>query len=190
MKLGEALPPSLRVPTPTSPTFVPLPPHMPTEAQVLAQVMDKTRRWTLFYFSKLKDQDLHRRFVCEGKELNSAFWLMAHMATTENGLLLAATGGPFEKFSWAKHFTIGAAGLPPAECPPFSEVWDTFNAVHAKAIAHVATLTEEQLDGPNTTKLSAIGPQVRDVITHAIRHEGGHTGHLGWLCKLYGISTI
>jgi len=163
---------------------------MPTETQILAHVMDRTREYTLSYFDRLKDQDLHRRFVCEGKELNSAFWLIAHLATTENGLLLMATGGPFHKFSWAKHFTLGGAGLPPAECPPFAEVFALFNDVHARAIAHVASLPPEALERPNVTNLPAIGNTVRDVITHAIRHEGSHVGHLGWLCKLYGIRTM
>lgn len=163
---------------------------MPTEAQTLAHVMDRTRQWTRWYFNALKDQDLHRRFVCEGKELNSAFWLIAHMATTENGLLLAATGGPFQKFSWAKHFTVGGPGLPPDQCPPVDEVWATFNEVHTKAMAHVASLSEEALNAPSKGVIPGTGSQVRDAITHAIRHEGGHIGHLSWLCKLYGIKMI
>lgn len=163
---------------------------MPTEGRTLAAMMDRARQWTLFYFQALKDQDLHRRFVCEGTELNSAFWIIAHLATTENGLLLAATGGPFEKYPWAKHYTLRGAGLPPDQAPPFSEVWDRFNSVHAKATAHVATLTDEQLAAPNPTPLPFIGPRVHDVVTHAIRHESTHTGHLSWLCKLYGIPTI
>ncbi len=163
---------------------------MPTEAQVYAHTMDRARQYTLLYFDKLKDQDLHRKFVCEGKELNSAYWLIAHIAVTQNGLLLMACGGPFEKFSWAKHFGRGGVGLPHAECPPFAEVFDTFQRIHTKAIAHVATLSDVALEGPNLTGLPIIGTSVRDVVIHAIRHEGLHTGHLSWLCKLYGIGTM
>jgi hypothetical protein len=163
---------------------------MHTESRILAHVMDRTRQYTLSYFDRLKDQDPHRRFVCEGKELNSAFWLIAHLATTENGLLLMATGGPFRKFSWAKHFSVGGAGLPPAECPPFAEVFATFNEVHGKAMAHLPSLSDEGLEAPNVTGIASFGTTVRDVITHAIRHEGSHVGHLGWLCKLYGIRTM
>ena len=72
---------------------------MKTEAQVLAHMLGRTREYTLFYLRGLKDVDVHRRFVCEGKELNTVFWLVAHLATSENGLFLRATGGPFEKFS-------------------------------------------------------------------------------------------
>ena len=84
---------------------------------------------------------------------------------------------------------MGAPGLPPEECPPYEEVWETFKAVHEKSVAHIATLNEEQLNAPNPTKL-AIGTTIRDVITHAIRHEGGHSGQLAWLCKLYGVKMV
>lgn len=163
---------------------------MPTETEVLAHMLDRTRQYTLFYFDKLKDKDLHRRFVCEGKELNSAFWIMAHLATSENGLILMATGGPFEKFSWAKHFTVGSTIITPSECPPFNEVMDMFQKVHERALAHVRSLPPEALEQPNRTGIPSIGNTVRDVITHAIRHEGSHIGHLGWLCKLYGVRTM
>ncbi len=163
---------------------------MMSSAALLAHTMDKTREYTMMYLDKLKGLDMHRRFACEGKELNTAYWLVAHIAVTQNGLLLMATGGPFEKFSWAKHFGRGGAGLPLEECPPFDEVLATFHRIHRTAITHVATLTDEALSGPNLTGLAIIGPTVRDVIIHAIRHEGLHTGHLSWLCKLYGIRTM
>ena len=163
---------------------------MHSSAALLAHTMDKTREYTMMYLDKLNGQDLHRRFECQGIELNTAYWLVAHIAVTQNGLLLMATGGPFEKFSWAKHFGRGGAGLPPAECPPFEQVLETFHRIHKTAIAHVASLSDEALEGPNVTGLAIIGPTVRDVIIHAIRHEGLHTGHLSWLCKLYGIPTM
>ena len=163
---------------------------MKTEAQVLAHMMDRTRQYNLMYLSGLKDVDPHREFVCEGVKLNTPFWLVAHLAVSENGLLLRATGGPFEKFSWAKHFTVGSKGLPKEECPPYAEVWATFKAVHEKTMAHLPTITDQALEQPNITGLPLIGTNVRDVVTHAIRHEGLHTGHISWLCKLHGIKTI
>lgn len=163
---------------------------MPTEAQILARTMDRARQYTRLYLDKLLDQDPHRRFVCEGHELNTVYWLVAHIAVTQNGLLLMATGGPFEKFSWAKFYGRGGAGLPVDQCPPFAEVLETFDRIHAKAIAHVATLPDEALEGPNLTGIPMIGTTVRDVVVHAIRHEGLHTGHLSWSCKLHGIRTM
>jgi uncharacterized damage-inducible protein DinB len=65
-----------------------------------------------------------------------------------------------------------------------------FHNVHTKAMEHVANLDAAALDAPNPTGLPALGKTVRDVITHAIRHEGAHAGQLAWLCKLYGIRTM
>ncbi len=163
---------------------------MKTEAQVLAHMMARTREYNRAYLSALKDVDMHREFVCEEKKLNTAFWLVAHMAVSENALMLRATGGPFEKFSWAKHFGIGSQGLPKEQCPPYAEVWGTFKAVHDRTMAHLPTLSDEALEQPNITGLPLIGTTVRDVITHAIRHEAMHIGHITWLCKLYGIRTM
>lgn len=160
------------------------------EAQVLAHIIERTRQYTRSYLDRLKEVDVHRRFTCEGKELNSAYWTVGHLAVTQNGLLLMATGGPFEKFSWAKHYGRGGTGLPAGQCPPFGEVMETFDLVHARAVAHVSSLTREALDGPNVTGIAAIGNTVRDVVVHGIRHEGLHTGHLSWLCKLHGIATM
>ena len=168
---------------------------MITEAAVLAHTIDKTREYTRFYLRKLVEgvpdpQALHRRFVCEGHELNSAYWLIAHIAVTQNGLLLMSTGGPFEKFSWAKYFGRGGTGLPPEQCPPLNELLETFDRIHAKAVAHIAALPERALEGPNVTGIAMIGNTLRDVIIHVIRHEALHTGHLSWSCKLHGIATM
>lgn len=163
---------------------------MPTEAQILAHTMDKTREYTRSYLDPLLEHDLHRTFVCEGYQLNTAYWLLAHITITQNGLLLMATGGPFEKFSWAKHFSRGMKGLPSTECPPVQEVLETFDRIHLKALAHIGTLPDTALEGPNLTGIARIGTSTRDVIIHAIRHEALHTGHLSWLCKLYGVSTM
>ncbi|MBL7955241.1 MAG: DinB family protein [Flavobacteriales bacterium] len=168
---------------------------MPTEGAVLAYTVEKTREYTQYYLRKLvegiPDQAaFHRRFVREGHELNSAYWLIAHIAVTQNGLLLMSTGGPFEKFSWAKYFGRGGAGLPPDQCPPLNELLDTFERIHSKAVAHIAALPDEALDGPNVTGIAMIGTTVRDVIIHGIRHEALHTGHLSWVCKLHGIATM
>ena len=171
---------------------------MKTEAQFLAGMMDRTREYTLFYLNRLLERDpdgtkglLHKRFVCEGITLNSAFWLMAHLTTTENALLLRSTGGPVIKFSWAKHYTKGAAGAPEDQRPLVEEVRHQFHEVHRQSTAHVATLGDAALDMPNITGLPLGGKdRVRDVIMHAIRHEGSHIGHIGWLCKLHGTVTV
>lgn len=163
-----------------------------TEAIILADTMDFTRQLSLSYFKRLKEVDIHRNFEMGGIKLNSAFWVMAHLAVTENYLLLHATGGEIIRFSWAKLFGIGSAIPDAGDCPPIEEVMEKLNAVHEKAIAHIRTLTAEDLDKPNPTpiKFKDTNDMLRMIIQHAIRHEGNHSGHLSWLCKLHGIKTF
>lgn len=162
------------------------------ESHTLATLVDRTREYARFYLSPLKGVDMHRRFSVDGKELNTAYWLVAHMAVSENWLLLRGTGGPFEKFSWAKHFNIGSTPPPMELCPPYEEVWAMFKAVHEKARSWVAGLGDEQLNAPHQAAPLAIAGMhtVRDIIMHHCRHEALHTGQLAWLCKLHGIRTV
>ena len=162
-----------------------------TEAQTLALAVDRTRGYARYYLSHLKETDPHHAFELNGVQLNTQYWIVAHMTVTQNWLLLRSTGGPFEKFSWAKHFNLGST--PPARelCPPYEEVRAMFKQVHEKALAHVATLTEEQFEQPHQGVVSVAGiVTVRDSVIHHLRHENLHTGHLSWLCKLHGVKTV
>ncbi len=162
-----------------------------TASETLAQTMEQTRNLTLFYFNKLKDQDIHKQFVLEGLALNNAFWIMAHLAVTENFLLLHSIGAEREKISWARNFGLGSEIMEPENCPMFEEVKTVMNSVHAKAMNYVRSLTDEDLLKPTINGVNFGGEDsVKSTIMHAIRHEGGHTGQLGWLCKLYGIKTF
>lgn len=164
---------------------------MTNECEVLAHVVDKTRQLSLLYLGKLKDCDPYRTYQAEGVTLNSILWLKAHLAVTENWLLLRSTGGPSVKIPWARQFGLGSAIPAKEEYPPLDEVNAIFNEVHAASVAHVSSLPEEMLGQINTTGFEFAGENtIRSVIVHGIRHEGTHAGHLGWLCKLNGIKTI
>ena len=162
-----------------------------TQAQLLADLMDHAHAFTMDHVGRLRDKDMHRRFVAEGHELNSPYWIVAHLAVSQNWLILRGTGGPFQKFSWAKLFTIGATPPPPAECPPLDEVLSTFRTIHGLSMAHVGVLSDEALKAPHMAMMKlGGGDDVRAVIKHHIRHESSHNGHLGLLCKLHGLPTI
>lgn len=160
---------------------------MPTEAEFLARMMDHARKATLAYFKPLEHTDLHETPEFQGVRLNSAFWIIAHLAVSQNGMLLFSTGGPGIKASWAKQFVMGSVPPPPEQCPPFSEVWQLFNDVHQASLKHIAGFTEEQLAMPNKTGVDFGGKnQVREVLMAAVRHDSYHCGQLGWLCKIQG----
>ncbi len=164
---------------------------MTTEASVLAHVMDKTRQLTIIYLNLLQQTDFYRVFEADGKKLNNVFWIMAHLAVTENFLLLRSTGGESPKIPWARQFGLGSVPIAKEECPPMDEVAGVFSDIHQKSVRHIATLEDSFLDQDNTTGFEFAGEKsVRSIIVHAIRHEGTHAGHLGWLCKLNGIKTL
>lgn len=157
----------------------------------LAETLNYTRHITLMYFDKLKTTNLHQQFTVNHIELNSPYWIIAHLTVTENYLCLRSTGGEIVKFSWAKLFGLGSIPPKPEDCPPFGEIFTTFNEVHQKSVAHLKTLTDDQLELPTTSGIKFGGvDSYRRVISHAIAHEGTHAGQLAWLCKLHGIKTI
>ena len=164
---------------------------MSTEPTVLALVMDKARQMTNIYLTLLQKTDLHKVFYVDDKPLNNAFWIMAHLPVTQNFLLLRSTGGEIVKIPWARQFGLGSGPSAKEDCPPLDEVKSVMDEIHSKSIKHVAALDPSFLDQTNTTGFEFLGENsVRALIVHAIRHEGTHAGHLGWLCKLNGIKTI
>jgi hypothetical protein len=94
---------------------------------------------------RLKDHDLHRRFEVEGKPLNSAFWIVAHLAVSQNWLILRGTGGNFQKFAWAKQYTLGAVHPSAAGAPAWEDVFDTYQRIHQLSMDHVRSLPDEAL---------------------------------------------
>lgn len=164
---------------------------MNNEAKTLAALMDQSHKAVLTTLERLSGQDLHHRFSMDGKELNSAFWIMAHLTGSQNWLILRGSGGPFRKYPWAKHFGMGSTGAIPEFPPALDDVLSMYEAVHADGMAHVSKLSEEQLASPHNAMMNlAAGNDVRTVIRHHILHESGHCGQLVWLGKLYGLRTI
>lgn len=162
-----------------------------TQSQLLAEMMDKARELSLSNIEQLKETDMHRVFRCGETELNSAIWIVGHLSVTENWLLLRSTGGEHVKIPWARTFGMGGGKPGKEDMPPLSELTDMLGEVHRRSLEHVLSLSDEQLEEDNTTGFNLFGVRSKkDVIIHAIRHEGVHCGHLGWLCKLNGIKTI
>jgi len=160
-----------------------------TEAEILADTLDFTRGLNKWYLSLLKGTDMKHQFELNGIKLNSPLWIVAHLAWAENFLILQSTGGkPFE-YGWLQHFTLGATP-DESQLPELKEALDAMKAIHEVSLAHIKTLTDAQLDEPTLTGVNFGVDSKRRVIQHAIRHEGTHSGHLGWICKLQGVRTV
>lgn len=163
------------------------------EANILADVFEQTRQLSRFYISRLKDTDPTTTITVGEIPLNSAYWIVAHLAWAEHFLLVQGTGGAPLKSEWAwlSQYGFGSDGKIANNSPNFKTTLDTLNQVHAEAMQYLNSLPPETLDEENTLGFSFGGLNTkRSIIQHAIRHEGTHAGHLGWLCKLNGAKTV
>lgn len=160
-----------------------------TQAQLLAETLDTARGLSKWYLSLLKNTDMTHAFEVNGIKLNSPLWIAAHLAWAENMLVLQATGGKPIENEWLNKVMLGS----PHETtflPDAKEVLNTMKNIHELSMQHLATLADEALDEPNLSGISFGKDTKRIAIQHAIRHEATHAGHLSWICKLHGISTI
>lgn len=163
-----------------------------TQSQLLAETAEQTRNIFKFYMSKLKGVDMYREFEMNGQKFNSAVWVICHCAWGENNLLLKATHGkPVTGFEWLDLFKIGAKPLEREKMPSLEEALKAFKEIHAKAMEHVKSLTDDQLNQKNTLNSSFLeGDTVKFIIQHHIRHEAMHAGHISWIVKMYGTKSI
>lgn len=162
-----------------------------TETQTLVEMLEMSRGLTKFYLKKLEGQDIYKVFEVEGKQLNSMLWLIAHLTVSENWLLLVCTGGEKVSIPWARQFGLGSTIPAKEDYPPVEDIMKMFDEVHKKSIEYVASLSDEDLTKPTTNGVTLGGEDtVGSIIKHAVRHEGSHAGHLGWLCKLFDVKTI
>ena len=164
-----------------------------TEANILANVFEQTRQLSRFYISRLKEIDPTATIQVNQIPLNSVYWIVAHLAWAEYFLLVTGTSGAQLKpeWAWLLQYGFGSDGNIAPNSPDFKTALDTLNQIHTHTMAHLNTLSPESLDEENTLGFNFGGLNTkRSIIQHAIRHEGTHAGHLGWLCKLNGIKTV
>lgn len=162
-----------------------------TEANVLADTLQKTRDLTRWYLSLLKNADPYHQPEVNGVKLNSVAWLAAHILWAEDFLVLRGTGGEGTDIAWLDHYKISTDGTLHVAQPDMKELLDSLKLVHEKATAHLLTLSDEKLNEPNAFGFSFSGVSTNKVLVqHCIRHEAMHTGHLSWMCKLNSVKAV
>lgn len=159
-----------------------------TEQEAVVEILDKSRKLTRFYLSKLADVDPLHQIPVGDHKLNCITWICAHLTWAEHQLVVLALGGEPLPIPWLAQFEFGTTSEPQDSWPSLDEIRSDFDRVHSAALDTIRAqhdlgeLSQIELFGPTATK--------RDLVYHSIRHEGTHAGHLGWLCKLNGIKTI
>lgn len=161
------------------------------EANLLADTYDMAYGLVRFYQSKLKEADPFKQWEVNGNRLNSIAWITAHLCWSEEFLLLRAIGGKPTGINWLEHYEFGSEGSLHEDGLEMKQLLDARKTIHEAAMAHVRSLTAEDLAKDNLFGIEfGSGKSVKAVIQHAIRHEGTHAGHLGWLCKINGNKTV
>ena len=119
------------------------------EALILSDMFQKTRDLTRWYLSLLKESDPFKRWEVNGTRLNSVLWLASHITWAENFLLLKGTGGEPVVLDWLENYNIKSSGdLHHAE-HNMKTVMAAMKEVHEKAMAHVLTLSDEEMEAEN-----------------------------------------
>lgn len=160
-----------------------------TQSSIYADIIDSTRELVYFYTKNVPREKWTQTFEMEDKKFNSIAWTLAHLAWAQNSLILKATGGPVVNKEWFTDFEIGKPAA--TKVPPLEEVEATLKQVHERALAHVRSLTDEELLQENKAGMKfRFGTTNKALLTHHIRHEGTHIGQLAWLAKMHGVKTI
>ena len=161
------------------------------EALILSDTYQKTRDLTRWYLSLLKEVDAYKQWEVNGTRLNSVIWLASHITWAENFLILKGTGGQPVELDWLDNYNIKSSGVMHDAGHNMKTVMAALKEVHEKTMAHVLTLSDEKMEEENVLGFGFGGIKTnRMLVTHAIRHEAMHTGHLSWLCRINKIPTV
>ncbi|MCB9226946.1 MAG: DinB family protein [Chitinophagales bacterium] len=160
------------------------------EIQTLIDTVEFSQGLALWYLSFLKEQNPLKVFEMEGVKLNTLHWVVGHIAWAEQDLILYGTHGKKSDIAFLDDFAISKSGNENTSIP-FLDLIKAMKEVHELSIEHLKTFTDADLEKENAYKLSfGMPPTYKTIIMHHIRHLGVHAGHLGWLCKLYGVKTV
>jgi hypothetical protein len=161
------------------------------QANLLADTYEMAYGLVRFYTGSLKQADPNLQWEVNGNKLNSIAWINAHLCWSENMLLLQAIGGPSTGIVWLDHYTFGSDGSLHDAKVDMKAILTDRKIVHEAAMKHLRSLSDEDLEKDNLLGISfGSGKTYKNIIQHAIRHEGTHAGHLGWLCKINGVKTV
>ncbi len=162
-----------------------------SEAEVLLNVYKNVRSLTKFFIGNLADIDVNRTFEINGIKMNSAHWIISHLAWSENMLILNCVGNTDAGIPWLNEYEFGSNPSEVKTRLEMAELLQTLDNIHVKATEIIGNLSAEDLESDNHLGYTFGGSKSkRNVIIHAIRHEPMHSGQLTWLIKANGGKTV
>ena len=161
-----------------------------TIAQLLAEQMDETRRWTLLL---VEDLDGDQWGFQPGPGMSHPLWLCGHIAVAQNVLIFQRCLGTDElDAEFKSHFPlrqeVKVLGEHPFPTP--AQVIKVMSDMHAGAVQVVRQMTDEFLVEPAHGKdAKTRNPHYHDkcgAIAHVARHEAFHAGQIASIRRLLG----
>ncbi len=165
--------------------------HNKSEAEILLNVYKNVRSLTKFFIGNLGNIDIHKSFELNGIGMNTAHWIVSHLAWSENMLILNSVGNTDAEISWLNEYEFGSNPSQVKTRPEMGALLQTLDSIHGKATEIIGNLSAEDLESDNHLGHAFGGSKSkRNVIIHAIRHEPMHSGQLTWLIKADGGKTV
>lgn len=162
-----------------------------SQANLLADTYEMAYGLVRFYTGNLKEAEPYKQWEVNGAKLNSIAWINSHLCWSENFLLLKAAGAPSCEIAWLEHYSFGSDGTLHDPKVDMKVILSDRKIVHEAAMKHIRGLSNEDLEKENPLGIQfGQSKSIKSIIQHAIRHEGTHAGHLGWLCKINGTKTV
>jgi len=159
--------------------------------EMLVDQLESVRRITLETFSDLAPRErLHQA----APGVNHPLWLLGHIATSEDHLVLDfCAGRPLLPKNYGPLFGIGSKPLGDASAyPAAEEVLTELSRVHKSALAYVRGASAAELDLP-PVPFERMEGRARELFRTRGRciwfhghHEAMHAGQMGYIRRLLG----
>ena len=158
---------------------------------LMVHCLEDTRKHTLAQVEDLTDPEM---MFQPKPDVNHATWLLGHVVTSENGLILRwCAGESAMPGRFLKVFFMGTGPDPdPSVYPAKEEILKVLADVHTRAVEVVKGLSAEQLD-ERPVGYEEMPPGARELfwckgacIWHHASHEAGHAGQISMLRRLMG----
>ncbi len=162
-------------------------------SQLLADLVDGSRIWTLRLIADLSGHDWHHQ---PAPGLAHPLWLCGHLAASEHAIIHdRCLGNQILDASFIAHFPVGAPvkSADEYDYPSVEDVLNVMTDLHVKTLAAIRGMNDEALAKPCAGAAGKPHPYYSDVagaICHCARHEGFHAGQLATIRRLLGKSFL
>lgn len=139
------------------------------------------------YAAAVRDVDADTAVTRPGDRASSLAYVVCHLLDARAWMVGMLGGDGTHEFS--ERFKQ-AKGIDELDPPPLSDVAAAFEAVTARLVDRLESLTDEDLDAPMDSEFPFAPKTIIGGITFLAWHESYHIGQLGLLRSYLGLSSL